>query len=387
MADNTTQTADANMRTTDDGTAHHQHIILGQLLSGTPTEVDATNALNVTAPSALPVSTSAPFSVTNYLMEVARGNVSGVSSVHKFGKVPDVDTADGFVAVWNGTKGDYLGHNATAGEAVEVFSSDAADAGTLVSSGTATGGSATTIVDTGATFSTDGVAAGDLLINDTNLDHGVIASVDSETQLTVHFMENMTTNAASDSYRVATAASTGAAVVRLDHLIVESTYAQTSEYVILNGTTGVDTTGTDYIRNHRCYIILAGSGGGNAGTITTRQTTTTANIYALIPVGNNQTVIAAYTIPAGKVGYVVFGSARPGNKTTALMNVRFKVRPRGEVFRVVSDTTASAQGPIERVFPLPMGPFPEQSDIVVECDTNTNNAGLSAEFSLVMFDI
>ena len=54
--------------------------------------------------------------------------------------------------------GEYTGVNATANENIQVFSADANDTGSLVSSGTATGGSTTTLVDSGADFVSDGVS-------------------------------------------------------------------------------------------------------------------------------------------------------------------------------------------------------------------------------------
>ena len=181
----------------------------------------------------------------DFYTEVSNGHVPGYRIVHMYGKNPDIDIASGFEVIWNGG-GPYTGFDATAAEVIEVFSSSAADAGTLVSSGTSTGGSVTTIIDTGATFVTDGVAVGDSVINDTNLDHGVITAV-TETQLTVFVMEHETTNGASQTYRVVTPASTGASFIELNNLL-DANYVETMEYVIFNGVTGVDTVGS-YIRN------------------------------------------------------------------------------------------------------------------------------------------
>ena len=119
----------------------------------------------------------------DFLLEVAKGNVPKHSLVHKFGRNSDIDA--GFEAIWNGGA-DYTGHDCIVAETLETFSGAAADAGTVLSSGTATGGSATTLVDSAATFATDTVAAGDVVINDTQLDHGIVTSLTGET--TVNFL-------------------------------------------------------------------------------------------------------------------------------------------------------------------------------------------------------
>ena len=67
------------------------------------------------------------------------------------------------------------------------MSSDGSSKGPDISSGTtdASGNTGTTVVVTGATFVTDGVVAGDWFYNSTDLSSSQIASVDSETQLTL----------------------------------------------------------------------------------------------------------------------------------------------------------------------------------------------------------
>jgi len=326
------------------------------------------------------------FGSREFFLEVAKGNVAGHSIVNKFGRSPDIDTADGFSTIYGGTKGVHAGFNSTAAEPVEVFSSSANDASTLLSSGTATGGSSTTLIDTGATFSTDTVAAGDLLINDTLVDHAVITGV-TETTLTVWRWAYGTTPVSTNAYRVATAASTGLVAMRLDHLLGAS-YAQTSEYILTNGTTGVDTTGS-YIRCARMSGLCAGNiNGANIGTITLRQKTTTANVFDIIQVGYNQTMNAAYTIPAGKTGYMIQGFIGFANKTSASVTGRLLSRPVGEVFRVGEELTLSSDGTgyVQRPFPLPKGPIPEMTDILAMADTDTNNVSVNAGFDILLVD-
>lgn len=255
-------------------------------------------------------------------------------------------------------RGNYTGFNATEGEAITVVSTSANDCGTLVSSGTATGGSTTTLVDSSATFSTDGVVAGDLIINDTQRIHGIITAV-METTLTVLRMadasvsEDNTANAVSDYYRIASTANTGAAVITISKLISSGYTDLRKEYIILNGTTGVDSTGTSYIRNSSASVILAGSAGNNVGTITGNQKITTANIFWEMPSGLNRTQVCADTTPKNKWLYMTNLSCRASGYCT----VYFQVRKYGEVFLTkVNAEISSAQdyeSSISKVFAIP----------------------------------
>jgi hypothetical protein len=321
----------------------------------------------------------------DFLLEIAKGNVSGHEIVKKFGRNPDNDSGEGFEPIWTSGGATYGGFDVTAAEAIEVFSSDAADAGTLVSSGTATGGSATTLVDTAAAFVVDGVSVGDLLINDSDRQHGVVTAV-TATSLTVRRMTGVASNSNGEAYRVATAASTGAAVVRLEFLLSAGYVEASPEYVILDGATEVDTTGT-YIRHSRSWVVLAGSGAGNAGVITARQTTTTANVFTLISIAYNQSSVCAWTVPAGKSAYVYqWEGAMVDVGGSADVIFELRTRHAGEVFRVISEDGArgGGQSRVSRRFWLPNGPIPPMTDIMLQADSDTDNTIILGRFSLVV---
>jgi len=339
----------------------------------------------------LPVSRRIVFRDQAYLA-IKMGLVPGMSLVEKFGKNTSLDDADGFRAIWDGGSAAYTGQAPTAsdGEAVEVLSSSANDSGTLISSGTATSGSATTLVDTAATFSSDGVAVGDIVINDSQDDHFIVTAVTSETTLTGIRWKFKTTLAVGDSYRVAQPNSTGAAVVRLN-MLQDSVGADGAEYIILNGTTPVDTVGTDYVRCFRgrvvCGDLVSGVAATNIGTITARQTTTVANIFFVIIAAWGSTEVAAYRVPAGKTGYILSWSG--GLIGVGSMNVecRLRLRPVGEPWQVADDLTLRGGGSsnVEHHFAggLSVDPF---TDIVIEADTNTDSTSLRGGVCLVLVD-
>lgn len=118
-----------------------------------------------------------------------------------------------------------------------------------------------------------------------------------------------------------TDAGTGLRTIRLYGLLngVEQT-----EDVVLNGVTPVATTKL-WNRMNRMIGLTAGSTGGNVGQITARHTTTTANVFAVMPTGN-RTQIAAVTIPdnctcylSTFVGKIVRASGAAGSADMAIM--------------------------------------------------------------------
>lgn len=352
-----------------------QSILRGRTSDGTYVNVGVNNvgALNV----------------SNFLLDVAREKYTNYRIDTKFGRNLDIDTGT-HEDVWNGG-GLYTGHNATANENLETLSSSASDTGSLVSSGTATGGSTTTLVDTGATFITDGVAVGDLIINDTQAVHGIVKTVTSETTLTVlRFTDSEIGTysfASGDAYRVATATSTGAAVVKWSKILNEDYEVQTSKYVILNGVTGVTTT-VDAMRCSRGKVILAGSTGHNVGQITLRQAVTTANIFAVMPADTGQTLICADTVPKGKT-YIITNldiSIARASGTAGSANVQFKIRKYGESWqtkRSPSITTAIPYSP--NINPDII--IEERSDVKWHVDSvSDNNTICSAEFEYIEID-
>lgn len=95
--------------------------------------------------------------------------------------------------------------------------------------------------------------------------------------------------------------STGAHSIRIIGL--DADYNVQSETISLNGTTPVASV-NQYRRVHTASIQSVGSGGVNAGDITIRHTTTTANVFGVMQAGRNQTNESAYTVPAGFTAYM-----------------------------------------------------------------------------------
>jgi len=101
-----------------------------------------------------------------------------------------------------------------------------------------------------------------------------------------------------------TAAGSGARSVTVFGL--DENFLQATETIALNGTTPVVSVGT-FSRVHSAFVASSGSTNQafNAGIITVRHTTTTANVFLTIQAGRNQSNAAVFTVPDGKVGVVV----------------------------------------------------------------------------------
>jgi hypothetical protein len=325
----------------------------------------------------------------DFFFEIAKGNVAGHSAIIKFGENPDIDSGSGVEDIWDGG-GTYV--PPTVARLHNVVSSSVQDAGTILSSGTATGGSLTSLVDTGATFQTDTVAVGDLVLNDTHIEIGVVSAIPSETEITIAASIRSPNNGfpgnpfeSGDSYRVVTNAGTGASTFHINQQT--GTFASFEEFVVLNGLTPVATT-TAALRQFRARAFggFTGSRYGAVGTITsTAQTDLTVSCQ--VDNGNNQTLMAIYTIPSGKTGYIARWWARISRKISASSLVDLRVGQLDGIGYIIGNSALNTQG--TSVFeerPIVQQPMPAGSDIWVEADSDTNDLGVSAGFDIILVD-
>lgn len=272
----------------------------------------------------------------DFLQQVAEGGVEGYSLMTKFGENPEVDIAAP-ETVWDG--GGLYTWVPLVAESLEVLSTSGSDVGSVLSSGTATGGSIATLIDTGATFSSDGVAVGDLVINDTNDEFAIIVVV-TETTLTLVGMSNgsqadfsSTANASGDTYRVATATS-GLGVGAVFGTNGSGSFE--NEIFVMNGTTEV-TLKRDYNGTFRMAGILGATTAGNVGDIKC-QTVVGSTLTAQMRIGMNKTLMACIRTPSDKLtiflkGYV--GITKTGNPSqTNTAKFTWRVLPFGSVISV-----------------------------------------------------
>lgn len=280
--------------------------------------------------------------------EVARGLIDNYTSLIKDGRNVDISIGTVPEDCWNGG-GLYTGFDCVNAEILSVFSDNVNDSGLLVDSGVSTGALDKTMVDNGADFIVDGVTVGMQLINDTQKVHGIINAV-TATSITVYALTNGSSEEEyvfnpGDSYRIASATGTGAAVVKLVNPLLDGFVSDGGEYIILNGQTSVLTT-REYLRQSEAKVTLAGSSGVNQGEIISRQSVTIANVMMVMPANSNETAICCDTVPAGETWVLKSLKAQMSRSggNNGSMNVRFQSRRLGEVFQTkVFPTITNAQ--------------------------------------------
>ena len=185
-----------------------------------------------------------------------------------------------------------------------------------------------------------------------------------------------------------TSAGTGAQTAIIQNLIDSTGAASPDITVSLNGTTPVSLGAITYLRASRVKVITAGASAGNEGTLTVRHTTTTANIFAVMPVGLNQTAIAAYTVPLGKTLYINNVTMQltriSGAAGSATMSIR--ARKPGEVFQtIVHPGISQAQSYTLNTDVLHI--FTAGTDIKITCEDSTDlNTTISGDFSGFLVD-
>lgn len=181
----------------------------------------------------------------------------------------------------------------------------------------------------------------------------------------------------SSSSTADTSAGTGARTVQLYGL--DADYNEINETVTLNGQTAVNTTNS-FLRINRMVVRTAGTGGTNAGVIYAGTGTVTtgvpANKYATIAIGDGQSLMALWTVPAGFTLYIyqtdVTVATTQNNKYATISLV---ARPFGEVFQVKDRfVKAESQSTIQYAFPLK---FEEKTDIEYRCIGDSAGADIA----------
>ncbi len=250
-------------------------------------------------------------------MAISAGGLADTSLIHKFGNVPDFDTGDNSVTVWDGADDggiDEMVYNYSTTPIIDtVSSSDAGDGQTIE-----------------------------------------IQGLDSVWNLTV-------------------------------------------QTVILNGQTQV-TMSTPLIRVFRAKNLGTTD---NAGSIYIFEQTVdaggdgipddTTKIRAIIQPGNNQTLMAVFSVPFSSQGFMTsFFASTSGAKKTASYNIELRVRPFGGVFQLkhISNVTEDGTSHWNHLYQAPEQ-IPAQSDIEMRVQINTSTitaASVSAGFDIILVD-
>jgi hypothetical protein len=198
---------------------------------------------------------------------------------------------------------------------MEVISNNnVSDIGTVLMSGTASGGSLTLVTDAAKSFAISGVAVGDCICLDGTVnDYGYITAVSTTTIIVGEGFAHGSACASGVNYRIVDySATSGAQVLQIEYL--DNSYIPKYELVAVNGSAPVYTTTSSILRVNSLRVAAAGAGLKTAGNVSLRAVTDTP-VYSFIAQGYTRARNIAYTVPASHTLYVTTINAAFGHST------------------------------------------------------------------------
>lgn len=168
-----------------------------------------------------------------------------------------------------------------------------------------------------------------------------------------------------------TSAGTGARTVEVQGL--DENYLPLTETLTMNGTTNV-VGSSSFLRVFRMRVLTAGTGEINAGNITA---SIGGSNVARILADKGQTLMAVYTVPAGKSGYLTKFQGSLSKNQEAVFKIRAKEFGNGFNVKGQFGTFSNT---ITYDYPIPLQ-FKEKTDIQI-----LGKAGATSEMGAV-FDI
>ena len=162
---------------------------------------------------------------------------------------------------------------------------------------------------------------------------------------------------------------------------LDSNYNFQEEEIIISGT---DTLGTKLFRRvNRAFATQDGT--TNIGDIDIEAGAAGGTTVARINAGLGQTLMAVYTVPKGKTGYImqISMSVKSGADATGSMFIKFFGQ---SVFRVAHSFEVSGDGG-QHLYPFPIPiKVSEKSDIDMRATVRSNNARVTSTFDIVLID-
>ena len=193
-----------------------------------------------------------------------------------------------------------------------------------------------------------------------------------------------TTMTVSSSDTNDTSEGTGARTVQIAGL--DGDCNEVSETITLNGQTAVTTTNS-FLRVNRALVLIAGSGGSNAGIIYVGTGTVTsgvpANVYTTINGdGTNQSLQAFWTVPANYNAYIYQTNISTGNSsnTPAVLKTLLVARPHGGVFNTKEVIVLTDGNHLQRYsFPIKLT---EKTDIEFRAESSSGSVSFNVSASI-----
>lgn len=160
-----------------------------------------------------------------------------------------------------------------------------------------------------------------------------------------------------------------------------------SETITLAGLAG-GTGSLLWRRVHSAYVRNSNNGannGGNAGNLTIRHTTTTANVFLKMTPNQNQTYFSVFTVPSGKRGIITRTEVEVARNNSASLQGYYYVKESGLSARLRRPFSASNSS-IHQEQPYAGNIYPAQTDIALVVTSCTAAATVFGQFDIVLVD-
>jgi len=153
------------------------------------------------------------------------------------------------------------------------------------------------------------------------------------------------------------------------------------ESIIINGSDTLSTV--EFLRVNRAFVTNGGD--INTGNIDIEAGAPGGTVVARITADIGQTLMAVYTIPAGKTGYMYQGTAtaQANADATGFMMIRYFNQTTFRTGHTFEVEGAGGQYQYDFAFPIPI---PEKSDIDIRIKTRSNNGRYTAAFDILLVD-
>jgi len=184
------------------------------------------------------------------------------------------------------------------------------------------------------------------------------------------------------------AAGTGARTVTVSGL--DANYDEISVTADMDGQNGVQLGNAfNWIRVFRVVVETAGSGGQNAGVlyVGTESSPTSGvptNKYAMVAVGDNQTLMALWTVPRGYTAYLLQTDVTVATtQSSKYATTSLVARSPGGVFNI-KDRFVKSEGSVHQGYDVPQK-FLEKTDLEYRAigDSATANIAISAAMDII----
>ena len=179
-------------------------------------------------------------------------------------------------------------------------------------------------------------------------------------------------------------ASTGTGARTVKVVGLDSSWNEQLETISMNGTTAVASV-NNYRFVDRAEIVTTGSSETNEGDITVR-TVSGSNAVAVMPAGYGQNWTAAYTIPAGKTGFLVSWYNHLLAATDGSMEMRLMVAEDGVGWRtiLIHELTRAGSGYSHVDEDDLLLQLAQKTRIKVTGTSSAANLAVSTSFSLIL---